>query len=127
MVDIVKLLPRCPRKEIAKYLSPAEVLVLPPPEGEDAPLKIYEYLKSGKPIVATDIAAHRAVLSDKTAILIEPKAIAKGITRALQDADHTKKIVQAAAVASGSAENKPLKTCLEEAYRFIAGCKIRLI
>jgi glycosyltransferase involved in cell wall biosynthesis len=122
VAEFVQLIPRQPRQEIADYLALADVLVLPRPKGENAPLKIYEYLMSNKPIVATDIIAHRAVLSDETAIFVapEPQALAEGILTALNDREHAKKLGLKAAVASGSSDNKSLKTTLEEAYRFVA-------
>jgi len=122
LADAVILVARQPRKEVANYLALADALVLPRPKGCNAPLKVYEYLKSGKPIVATDIPAHRAVLTEETAILVspDPEALAKGILNSLQDREHAKKLVQAAAVASGSSDKKSLKTTMEEVYRFVA-------
>jgi glycosyltransferase involved in cell wall biosynthesis len=45
------------------------------------PLKIYSYLHSGKPIVATRLPAHTQVLDDTMALLVEPtkEALADGI------------------------------------------------
>ena len=49
--------------------SPRDVLVSPRSRGTNTPLKIYQYLRSGKPIVATRLLTHTQVLSDETAIL----------------------------------------------------------
>jgi hypothetical protein len=50
-------------------------------------LKIYQYLRSGKVIVATRLLTHTQVLSDQTAILTPATAVdfAAGISAALGD------------------------------------------
>ena len=50
-------------------------------------MKIYQYLRAGRPIVATRLLTHTQVLNDEVAILTEPtpEALADGIVRALQD------------------------------------------
>ena len=60
-----------PASEIPAYLLAADVLVSPRSRGTNTPLKIYQYLRSGKPIVATRLLTHTQVLSDDTAILTE--------------------------------------------------------
>jgi glycosyltransferase involved in cell wall biosynthesis len=44
-------------------------------------MKIYSYLASGKPILATNIPAHHQVLDSSCAMLVspEPQAIARGL------------------------------------------------
>jgi glycosyltransferase involved in cell wall biosynthesis len=78
-----------PASEIPAYLLAADALVSPRSRGTNTPLKIYQYLRSGKPIVATRLLTHTQVLSDETAILTEatPQAFADGIVAALSDAD----------------------------------------
>ena len=76
-----------PAAEIPAYLLAADVLVSPRSRGTNTPLKIYQYLRSGKPTVATRLLTHTQVLSDETAILTEatPQAFAEGILDALTD------------------------------------------
>ena len=76
-----------PASEIPAYLLAADVLVSPRSRGTNTPLKIYQYLRSGKPTVATRLLTHTQVLSDETAILAEatPQAFADGILDALTD------------------------------------------
>jgi glycosyltransferase involved in cell wall biosynthesis len=76
-----------PASEIPAYLLAADVLVSPRSKGTNTPLKIYQYLRSGKPIVATRLLTHTQVLSDATAILTGPSAaeLADGILAALDD------------------------------------------
>ena len=63
----------------------ADVLVSPRIEGTNTPLKIYEQLASGKPLVATRIWSHTQVLTDEVCILVdpEPEAMATGILAAI--------------------------------------------
>jgi len=55
--------------------------------GTNAPLKIYQYLRSGKPIVATRLRTHTQVLNDETAILtgVTAQEFADGILAGLND------------------------------------------
>jgi glycosyltransferase involved in cell wall biosynthesis len=76
-----------PASEIPQYLRAADALVSPRSRGTNTPLKIYQYLRSGKPIVATRLVTHTQVLSDDTAILTGATAsdFAAGILAALND------------------------------------------
>jgi glycosyltransferase involved in cell wall biosynthesis len=76
-----------PAAEIPAYLLASDVLVSPRSRGTNTPLKIYQYLRSGKPIVATRLLTHTQVLSDRTAILtdVTPEAFAAGVLRGLDD------------------------------------------
>jgi len=76
-----------PAAEIPAYLAAADALVSPRSRGTNTPLKIYQYLRSGKPIVATRLLTHTQVLSDQTAILTgtTADAFAGGILAALSD------------------------------------------
>jgi len=67
------------------YSRLASVLVSPRSEGTNTPLKIYEQLASGIPLVATNIYSHTQVLNNDVAILVEPapEALARGIIAAL--------------------------------------------
>jgi glycosyltransferase involved in cell wall biosynthesis len=76
-----------PAPEIPRYLLAADVLVSPRSRGTNTPLKIYQYLRSGKPIVATRLLTHTQVLSDDTAILTGATAaeFAVGILAGVND------------------------------------------
>jgi glycosyltransferase involved in cell wall biosynthesis len=76
-----------PAAEIPAYLLAGDVLVSPRSRGTNTPLKIYQYLRSGKPIVATRLLTHTQVLSDETAVLTgaSPAEFAAGILDALTD------------------------------------------
>ena len=76
-----------PAAEIPAYLLASDLLVSPRSRGTNTPLKIYQYLRSGKPIVATRLLTHTQVLSDQTALLTgaSPSEFAEGILAGLGD------------------------------------------
>jgi glycosyltransferase involved in cell wall biosynthesis len=76
-----------PVGEVPAFLDAADALVSPRSLGTNTPLKIYQYLRSGRPIVATRLLTHTQVLDDDTAILTapEPAAYAEGILAAIGD------------------------------------------
>lgn len=63
-----------PVEEIPSLLAAADILVSPRLKGTNTPLKIFDYLASGKPVAATRLPMHTQVLSDKVARLAEPDA-----------------------------------------------------
>ncbi len=73
--------------EIPSLLEMADVVVSPRLEGVNTPFKIFDYLASGKPIVATDLATHNQVLNDRVARLAEPDAqhFSEGILSLIKD------------------------------------------
>jgi glycosyltransferase involved in cell wall biosynthesis len=76
-----------PPSQMSLFINLADVLVSPRLSGTNTPLKIYSFLKSGKPLVATNLWTHTQVLSDQISVLVEPDAecMAEGITFALYD------------------------------------------
>lgn len=88
-----------PAGEIPRLLAAAAVLVSPRSRGTNTPLKIYQYLRSGRVIVATRLLTHTQVLSDEVAFLTEatPDDFASGILRALDDRDASARIGAAGA------------------------------
>ncbi len=61
-----------PAKEIPGFVQAADLLVSPRIRGTNTPLKIYSYLRSGKPIVATNLLTHTQVLTAEIARLVDP-------------------------------------------------------
>ena len=76
-----------PADEIPAFLDAADVLVSPRSTGTNTPLKIYQYLRAGRPIVATRLLTHTQVLDDEVAYLAaaEPDPFAAAILDALAD------------------------------------------
>lgn len=85
--DAVRLVERQPRERMQAFLCAADVLVSPRSYGNNLPLKIFDYLAAGKPIVATDIPPHRTILNEERAVLVKPDAesIASGVAAVLRE------------------------------------------
>jgi len=83
----LRLVPRQPKSKVNRFLAIADVLVSPRDDTGNVGIKIFEYMAAGKPIVATDTRAHRAVLDETRAILVDlsPEAMGSAIVRLLRD------------------------------------------
>jgi glycosyltransferase involved in cell wall biosynthesis len=96
----VRLIGRQPRERVPCYLALGHILVSPRSYGDNFPLKLFDYLAMGKPIVATRIEAHTCVLDQRIASLAPPSAegLAMTIRELLQRPD------EAARLAAGAAD-----------------------
>ena len=83
-----------PPAEVPARLREADVVTLPNPRSAissefTSPLKLFEYMASGRPIVASDLPSLREVLRhDENALLVEPgnpQALVAGIQRIKDD------------------------------------------
>lgn len=73
--------------EIPSHLAAADILISPRLAGKNSPIKLLDYFKAGRAIVATDNHANRAYLDESNSILTEQTAenLADGITRLVRD------------------------------------------
>ncbi len=87
-----------PPADVPHFVDACDVLVSPRISGTNTPLKIYSYLRSGRPIVATDLRTHTQVLTPDSAVLVEPTpdALAAGLASVLQDPDVGLRVATAA-------------------------------
>jgi glycosyltransferase involved in cell wall biosynthesis len=94
----VRFLPHRPQAEMPSFLAAADVLVSPRKQGINPPGKLFEYLGSGRPVVATDCPIHDQILDARCAILVAPTAegLAHGIVSALRDAALAERVVRGA-------------------------------
>ena len=83
-----------PPQEVPRFMGLAKVLVSPRVDGNNTPLKIYSYLRSGVPIVATRHITHTQVLNDEVSVLTdcEPGAFGQGILTVLGDQDYSARL-----------------------------------
>ena len=81
----VLILGKRPLEEMPLFMEMAEILVSPRNKGTNTPMKIYTYLQSGRPVVATRLPTHTQVLTDAVAMLVDPtaSAFADGIRQLL--------------------------------------------
>ncbi|HNP35100.1 MAG TPA: glycosyltransferase family 4 protein [Woeseiaceae bacterium] len=98
ITDDVIFTGRVPQQLAKHYNALADVLTSPRSAGTNTPLKVYEQLASGTPLVATRIYSHTQVLSEADTFLVEPNAadMARGIVAALTDSDAANARVAAA-------------------------------
>jgi glycosyltransferase involved in cell wall biosynthesis len=72
---------------MAGFLREADILVSPRIKGSNTPMKIYSYLDSGKPVIATNLFTHTQVLTPDVAKLPapEPAAFAAAMRELAED------------------------------------------
>lgn len=63
-----------PLEYLNAYCLQAKLLVSPRIHGENTPMKIYSYLDSGVPVLATRLSTHTEVMNDGNSFLAEPNA-----------------------------------------------------
>ncbi len=74
---------------VPKYLAAADILVLPNTDEHEesrtqtSPLKLFEYLAAGKPIIASDLPSLRSVVSDEEVVFV-PSGDAQALSSAVQ-------------------------------------------
>jgi glycosyltransferase involved in cell wall biosynthesis len=90
------LVDRVPPSEVPLWIRACDVVTIPWGWNQfsayfTSPLKLFEYLAAGLPIVASDLPALREVLTDgENAVLVspgKPEALAAGLLRVLTDAE----------------------------------------
>ena len=86
--SVIFLGPR-PVAELKLFLEHADILVSPRIKGNNTPMKIYSYLHSGTPLVATNLPTHSQVLDGEISVLVppSPQGFAEGM-RSLLDNPH---------------------------------------
>ena len=78
------VLPRCvfigyqPYSKAIKYIKAMDALAIPFPDRPHyafyaSPLKLFEYMASGRPIIASDLPALREILNEKNALFFKPE------------------------------------------------------
>lgn len=107
----------------APYLSLADIVVSPRTRGTNFPMKVYSYLASGKPLLATNLPVHRQVLTRKTAFLATPtpEGLAQGIIQLLGDSSMRRSLAEAGRdFVEREYNEEAYRRKVEELYRWIA-------
>ncbi len=76
-----------PVAQLEDLLQQSDVVVSPRLKGLNTPMKVYSYLDSGRPLLATRLRTHTQVVDDRTAYLVDPEPEALGIGLATLLAD----------------------------------------
>lgn len=76
-----------PVDQLGHFLKQADILLSPRTQGNNTPMKLYSYLDSGIPVLATNLSTHTQVLTDDFSVLVEPdkKSMAAGMKKLLSN------------------------------------------
>jgi glycosyltransferase involved in cell wall biosynthesis len=101
----ISIMGHVPHAQIPVWQKAAHALVLPNTAKEKisalytSPMKLFEYMASSRPIVATKIPSLCEILNDKNSILVDAddvKSLAHGIVLAVEETQMSKKITEQA-------------------------------
>ena len=90
-----------PHDDIPLYLHSADILIIPNSGKEDisrlytSPMKLFEYMAAGRPIVVSDLPSMREILNEKNALFFIPdnfESLAESIKKILEDKNLSEKI-----------------------------------
>jgi len=83
-----------PLDQLGSILAGGDILVSPRLHGVNTPMKIYSYLESGRPVVATRLLTHTQVMDDSVAQLVEPSPgdLARGLEELLRDPERRREL-----------------------------------
>lgn len=120
--DRVRLVGHQPQRTLKDWYAAADLLLMPFPHTEHyayymSPLKLFEYLRSGKPMIVTDLPSVREIVSESSAFFAAPgdaASLAAEIRRAMDDPS------DAAVRAGRAAELSERYTWAERARRIAA-------
>jgi glycosyltransferase involved in cell wall biosynthesis len=78
-----------PAGRLGELLIDAEIVTAPRIKGLNTPMKVFPYMHSGRPLLATALPTHTQLLDSEVAMLAEPvpEAFAEGILRLEKDAE----------------------------------------
>jgi glycosyltransferase involved in cell wall biosynthesis len=85
---------KIPPDDLPDYLAASDILLSPRRAGVNTPLKLLDYMKAGRAIVATDVESNRLILNEQTAVLTEGtvSGFAAGIEKLVADAELRRKL-----------------------------------
>lgn len=85
-----------PPDEVQSLFKISSMVISPRIAGTNTPLKIYSYLRSGVPILATRIRSHTQVLTDDVALLVDPhpESLGGGVLRLLENTELSNRLAQ---------------------------------
>ncbi|MFH1477147.1 MAG: glycosyltransferase family 4 protein [Verrucomicrobiota bacterium] len=112
-----------PISRMAELFAVADVLVSPRIQGDNTPMKIYSYLQSGKPIIATNLPTHTQVLTTAVAMLVPPtpETFAAGMRRLIEHTDQGQALARRAKTLADAQYSFPVfERTVRELYEWIA-------
>lgn len=121
----VHLIDRLPRRDALRLMAAADLALSLRIRGLNAPLKLFDYIGAGVPVVATNVHAHRVVLGDAAAYC---QPVAQDVVRAVElllaDRRRYDEIrVKYAELAAGRLSRKAFESTVASAYRHICATR----
>jgi glycosyltransferase involved in cell wall biosynthesis len=125
----LRIVGRQPQHTMPQYMAIADILVTPREPLGNVPLKIFDYMAAGRPIVATDCAAFRTVLNEDRARLVRPsaQAFAEAIVFLLHDQREAARLgVAARRYAAEKLGWKAFVELVRHAYQYAQDAKLKI-
>ena len=123
----IRILGRRSDEDRPLYLRAADVAVLPNTAKDEisakytSPLKLFDYMAAGTPIVASDLPSIREVLSEKTAYFAVPDDAASFVATIVNAAEHPEEALEKASAAQNVVQNYDWKDRARRILGFLAG------
>ena len=97
--DVITFVGSVHPSRIPSFVESADLIVSPRARGKYTPLKIYNYLRSRRPLIATDLPTHTQTLDADIALLVPPtdEGLAAGMQKVLDDPGFGQQLAEAAA------------------------------
>ncbi len=94
----LKFLGSRPVGMLEHYLMQADILLSPRIEGSNTPMKVFNYMASAKPIIATNLNTHSQILNNERALLVPPTSVCfvNGIKKIIENDDYAQRLGSAA-------------------------------
>jgi glycosyltransferase involved in cell wall biosynthesis len=91
---------RVPWQKLPQYQQACDILAMPFPHTRHfdlymSPMKLFEYMASGKPIIASDLPSVRDILNSQNSVLIEAgsvEGLTKAVVQLINDQEQAQKI-----------------------------------
>lgn len=88
-----------PVDHLYQLMRQSNVLVSPRSEGVNTPMKVYSYMDSGVPVLATNLPTHTQAMNQQNACLVEPDAMSMklGMAKLIEDSEYATALTKQAA------------------------------
>ncbi|HEX6052244.1 MAG TPA: glycosyltransferase family 4 protein [Gemmatimonadaceae bacterium] len=98
LADRIRFVGPRPLAALPHVLRHATIVASPRLSGQNTPMKVYSYLDSDRPLIATRLPTHTQVLDSEIALLVDPtpESMADGLARLLEDSALRTRLVRAA-------------------------------